>query len=266
MEHVLATLESKVSPEAMNTPAPEGLKTGHINAGMSLYGAYAKDETTVSTALETIFSLADTLTQDQFATACKDCQKVASNEDAAYGFVEVAGSKGQDKYGPRRRVINARMSEAKVLFGVQKMNPAILKEKGYWAAVSTARDYLDAKALKWDGNTKPTEQQREQQKTVRANDKAIKAAMEQMPRDPGQSLTDWLLNGGDDLAQAIQADQEFEESLQALQKIGPVAKMPELFFRYMKKFVEPTKMHILAQDLHEEAQRQIDGSIKDAPF
>ena len=266
MEHVLATIESHVSPDAMKQGAPEGLKTGHINAGMSLYEAFAKDDEVASSALETIKALAETLTQDQFAAACKDCTKVASNTDAALGWTEPAGATGADKYGPKRKVINARMSEAKRIFGVQKMAPHVLKEKGYHAAVSAAREWLDANGKTWDGDNAKTKEQRDAQKAVRANDKAIHAALEQMPREPGQSLKDWLLNGGDELAQTIQEEQEFSDCVQALQKMGTPEKMAGAFFRYMKLFAGSPLMHSLAQQLHEEAQEQMEASLQDAPF
>lgn len=259
MEHVLATIESHVSPEALAKGTPEGLKTGHINAGMSLYEAYSQDDNQASTTVELILSLADTLTQDQFATACKDAQQVASNTDAALGFAVPTNAKGADKYGPKRKIINARMSEAKALFGVQKMNPDILKEKGYWSAVASARDFLDSMGKKWDGDNKSTKEQVQAKKAVVASDKAVKAAMESLPREPGESLRDWLLRGGSDLAEEIQEEQEVSAVLQGLYKMGSVDVVLQAMFKYIAAQGQEV-VNQFAQDLNEQS------ILGDAPF
>lgn len=153
MNSVISALASKVSPEALNTPALVGLKVGHINHGAAIYSTFvAEADKQGLTQMETIREIALTskLSCVEFAAAVKAAQEMADATDKANGFVKPVGAKGQDNYGPKRRLLNQRASEAKQLFGVFKLQPQLLQEKGYWQGLSDARDYLSALSLKWD--------------------------------------------------------------------------------------------------------------------
>lgn len=150
--HVLERLQTQVSPKAVAAGTDPGLKAGkdvHSMAGelVQMYGDVNENKT----ALERIASMAQTATVAEFAEACKKALETASTTDAGNGWEPKEDAKGQEKYGPLRRQIASRMSEARNLFGVMKMDAKVLSNKGYFAAVQAARAYLSEKQIKWDG-------------------------------------------------------------------------------------------------------------------
>lgn len=172
MEHQLATIESKVSPAAIAAGSSAALKTGHINYGADLYQAFAA-EATESTKVKVLISIAGAgLTPDEFKAQCKKAQEMADATDKANGFTYGEDAKGTDKYGPIRRVLNQRLSEAKQIFGALKIKPEALQEKGYWAALAAARTILEEKGCNWDGSHSDPEQ-----KKAKAQAKAMQQAI-----------------------------------------------------------------------------------------
>lgn len=190
MDNVLATIESKVSPDAVNAGKTEELKSGHMNYGKELFDMYVGDDAK-DTMVKAIIRMAEALTQDQFEKACKDAQGIADNMDTALGFKPAADAKGAEKYGAKRKVINARVSEAKAIFGAYKIDPKIVQEKGYWSALQASRDLLKAKGVKWDGATAPTKEERETKKQNKEFNAAFDAARELLAQLPGESPKDY---------------------------------------------------------------------------
>lgn len=162
MENVLASIESKVSPAAISAGTPEALKVGHVSYGAELYNAFAA-EATESTKVQVIVMIAESgLSPAEFKVQCKKAVELADANDKANGFIPKADAKGTEKYGPIRRVLNQRLSEAKQIFGAFKINPASVKEKGYWAALASARECLEEKGCNWDGSHNNPEQKKAQ--------------------------------------------------------------------------------------------------------
>lgn len=204
--NVLATLTEKVSPVAMAAGAPEGLKVGHISHADDLFKAFTAD-VFENTKVNVIRNIAITagLTCEEFKAECKKAQAKADETDALTGFVKEAGAKGQDQYGPTRRVLNSRLGEAKNLFGVFKQAPDILKEKGYVAALSIAREYLAEKGVKWDGSKAATEEQ----KQAKAKIAAVAEAMALNARTEGETREEWLIRVDDIATEKLaQAEEE----------------------------------------------------------
>lgn len=217
MDNIILSLPSRVSPEAQAAGAPEALKTGHINYGKDLFDTFAEDDSQ-GYKVNKVAQWAEAMTCDQFASAVKDAQSIADNTDAACGFKAPEGAKGADKYGPKRLVLNARMSEAKALFGAYKQNPSVLKEKGYWAALKAARDLLDSKGIKWDGTPKPTDADKKAAKVRHASDAALKEAQKLNPQEAGESMKDYILRVAD-LADAIQENMLIDSLVEKIGKL-----------------------------------------------
>jgi hypothetical protein len=186
--HVLERLQSTVSPAAMAAGTDPGLKAGkdvHAMAGelVSMYGNVTEN----STALERIGAWAKVATVAEFAEACKKALETASTTDASNGFKPAEDAKGQEKYGPVRKQIASRMSEARNLFGVLKMEPKALANKGYFAAVQAARAYLNDKQIKWDGRPADKEA-KEASRTFKLRDQARIMARAANERQQGETI------------------------------------------------------------------------------
>jgi hypothetical protein len=172
MDSVLANIEGSVSPAAIAAGSPTALKTGHIQWGADLYNTFAA-EATESTKVKVIVQIAEAgLTPEEFKGQCKKACEMADANDKANGFTPKEDAKGTEKYGPIRRVLNQRLSEAKQIFGAYKVKPEALKEKGYWAALAAAREVLAEKGCNWDGSNanpeakKAAKASREMQKAI----------------------------------------------------------------------------------------------------
>lgn len=253
MENVIANLESKVAPAAVAAGTPAGLNVGHINYGKELFDLYAREDAN-DTMVKTIIRMADALAVDQFAKEVGKAQEIATATDAALGWKAPEGAKGAELYGPKRRLINSRMSEAKQIFGVQKVKPEILKEKGYWAAVQAARDYLNNEGIKWDGQKKLNAEQRAVKKQNKESNEAVEIAKNELPQQPGESIESWMIRCARK-AEQIKLDMKIERVGEKVDKLvedeGNDAVI-EAMFEYIKKQGKEA-MHNFAQRLHEEA-------------
>lgn len=251
MQNVIATLPERVSPEAMQAGAPEGLRTGHISIAAEIFKTFAEDAD--DTKIKTIGRWADALTCDQFAAQIKDAQELADKTDAACGFVKPANAKGQEQYGPKRRVLNQRMSEAKRIFGVLKLDPFVVAERGYFNAVNAAREYLDSKGLKWDGTPLPTESQKASKKANREANAALEAAKDANPQQAGESIKDWMERIAP-LADEFQQEEKVNRVVETLKKMHSEGHpVLEAIFNFLA-LQGTEQMHLMAQQLHETAQ------------
>lgn len=209
MNNVLADIAGMVSPEAIAAGTNPELRVGHINHGASLYGAFVVDsEKTGLTQVQTISAIAESgITFEEFSKACKDAQALADTVDTGLGFKAVEDAKGQDKYGPKRRLLNQRLSEAKQLFGVFKTQPDLLKEQGYWNALAIAREHLATRGTKWDGSVAPSDEQKAAGKAFKQNQTAIVEAMSEFPIQADETRAEYL----------ARIDSEVEKKLEALE-------------------------------------------------
>lgn len=213
MENVIATLPQKLSPAAVAEAKPDSLATGHVSFASDLVNEFTND-THNTTRIALLTRMASQLTCEQFKEECKKAQEIASTIDAASGFTKPEGSKGADQYGPVRRVLNQRLSEAKQLFGVFKQQPELLKEKGYGPALSAARQFLDSKGIKWDGSKAPTDEQ----KAAKATSKALTEVMHDNPQQAGETLGQWMLRC-EGLVQNKLEQQQEEKKEKAFEKL-----------------------------------------------
>lgn len=164
MDNILVSLPSRVSPQALTTPVNnEGFSVGKSTFHTSLLEAFTKDVFDTS-RLACLKSMSH-ITCEEFKKVCKDAQEQASNVDAMSGFIKAEGSVGADQYGPIRRVLNQRLSEAKQVFGVLKTDASVVAEKGWFPAVEAARFFLSSLNVKWDGSKAPTEEQKASKET-----------------------------------------------------------------------------------------------------
>ena len=188
MTHPLVTIEETA------TVQPQKIQTTHvggINYGAALVEMFA-DENGEATKVKQLQAMAQVITYEEFSKAVKHAKDIADATDKANGFVKAEGAKGQDAYGPKRQLLNARMSEAKRVFGVAKMAPDVLKEKGYWAAVNTAREWLEANGKTWDGQTAESAESKQARKHDALRTGAIAKAMNENPQQKDEDRATWL--------------------------------------------------------------------------
>lgn len=179
-------------------PAPrpaESLAVGKINYAHDLYTAFVSEEADKPKMMVLKMLALDVgLTTAQFIEQCKNAQAEASQQDALAGFVADVNAKDATKrYGPKRRQLNTRLSEAKVVFGVFKQAPAALAEKGYFGAVHAARVWLETNGKEWDGNNRlsPADRAKRQEKALVK--KALTEVMSEIDMIPGESIADYQM-------------------------------------------------------------------------
>lgn len=260
MNNVLANVASQVSPAAMAAGTPVALRVGHLNHAASLYSAFIVDaEKQGLSVLETLREMAITsgLTCVEFQASFKAAQAIADATDKSSGFTPAEGAKGIEKYGPKRRLLNQRGTEAKRLFGVFKLAPDELQEKGYWSALTAARAYLDAKGLEWDGNKAEGKEAKELRKAGKLERETLAAVMEANAQQDGESRADYLVRIDEMAEEAVASAQEdaFNKGVKTLfeslsKKHGPET-MGGIFWR-MLETLEPEELETVRAWIQEE--------------
>jgi len=194
MDNVLASLPSKVSPDAVTQGVTHSLKIGTDTVAQTLFETFTKD-VFETTRLQSVVQ-AQELTCEQFSVSCKDALAKADILDAANGFVKPEGAKGQKQYGPVRRVLSQRLSECKQVFGAVKQGMSV-EGKGYASALELSREFLKEKALRWNGEPVPTDAQRQQAKHKEDLQEATAEVMARSPQQPGESIAQWMTRIGE---------------------------------------------------------------------
>jgi hypothetical protein len=212
MENIITQLEH-CSPKAIHAPKSYQLKTSHVSCASDIILAFCDDDDS-NTKLTTIKKIALDLgiTCEEFKIECKQAQKLADQIDALNGFKPT----DEQRYGIKRRVLNQRLSEAKRLFGVFKTAPDVLKEKGYAAAVVTARQWLLTNNKQWDGSAMPSEAARE----TKAVSKAFKAVTTANPMIAGESLKDYQSR----LSPLVEAELAAQEAVANEERVNKLVK------------------------------------------
>lgn len=189
--HALVRVEQQAPASSVTMTTPVALASGHVNYGAELVSLFA-DETQEQTKVQRLAAMAASITTGEFSEAIKKAKEIATTIDAAQGFKAPEGAKGTALYGPKRALLNARMSEAKRVFGVFKQAPDVLKEKGYWPAVNAARQWLDANGKTWDGNTAETAEAKKARKQQATEAAAMTQTMLDNPMVAGETRADYL--------------------------------------------------------------------------
>jgi hypothetical protein len=233
MDNVLANLESQVAPAAIAAGASEGLKTGHMNYGKELFDLYVGDDSK-DTMVKAIIRMASALTCEQFRAECEKAQEIATSTDAACGFKAPEGAKGTEKYGPKRRTINTRLSEAKQIFGCAKLDLSKVIERGYWSALQSAKDTLGEKGLKWDGQKAPTKEQRAAQRDNKESLEAFALAQKILPQHAGESIKQWTERVAIK-AEALKEQMLVDDLVEKIKNLHPdVSYVMNAVFEYIK--------------------------------
>lgn len=270
MENVIANLESVVSPAALAAGAPKELKVGKINGGKVLFDLYSEIDDKANTAVKTIIAMAAEYTCAEFREFVSSAQEMATAQDAAQGFKAKDGAKGAELYGPKRRNINTRMSEAKQIFGVAKLAPAVVAEKGYFSAVIASRDWLGDKGMKWDGAHALTTEQRKAKKIQKQNDEAVEAAKKVLPQAQGESIASWMARVAAK-AEAIKQSLATTALLNQIKNLEEVASEEDVMlavFDYIRS-KGPDAMEACAKQLEEQAaedRAEMDKKAVEAPM
>lgn len=217
MNHVLATIAES---GMLTTPTPVALATGHVNHASALFGIYVVDADKEGiNKLEAIQAIANAgLSYVEFSASFKKAQEMADSADKANGFVKPEGAKGQENYGPKRRLLNQRGSEAKRLFGVFKRNPAILAEKGYWQALEAARSWLEEQAQTWDGDKTLSKDEKADKHASSVRTGARAQVMDTHPQLKDETDEAYLMRVRDLMADAVEAAEtaEFNKGVKTL--------------------------------------------------
>lgn len=222
MDNIIDSLPSKVSPAAIAAGAAIALKVGPTTAATTLLEIFVREDVddTKIAALRRM-ALEDKLSCVEFSKACKEAQEKADAMDKLSGFTAAADAKGSDKYGPNRRVLNQRLSEAKQLFGVFKLQPDVLKERGYWSALDASRTYLGECGMKWDGQAVDTADSKDAKQRAKLARQALEEVMQANPMQAGESIRDY----NERMAKEVDATIEEKQADAADKEINNLVKM-----------------------------------------
>lgn len=247
MENVIVRIQ-ECSPEAVQEAKQHELKTSQISHAAELFKTFAAEDDSSKVKMLEKLAIHYGLTTEEFKQQCKDAQDIADTADKANGFVPNPNAKGGEKYGPKRRVLNQRLSEAKQLFGVFKQEPAILQEKGYWSALDTARTFLKEKGLSWDGNTKDAIKAK---RTHKQAQKVMEEVMQALPMEAGESMADYTKR------LAVEAEKHAEEVAQkqyAERVIAEAKKVIEKHGDECAEDIAKAMLQLLGYDMAESAE------------
>jgi hypothetical protein len=238
MENVMNTLQEHLSPAALAAGTDPALRTQRISFAGDIFRQFTADE---ATKVNLLRKAAEALTYDQWEEDCKGAIQQAKEFDTLAGFVAPKDAKGRDKYGPKQSVLVQRLSEARQVFGVLKMEPDTLRDLGYFAAVEASRKYLKEMGLKWDGRTAPTEEQKNLKVLQKANDAAIEQAKEEHPQEMGETIAEYMLRIGKAAEEnlTLQKEKAFSESVQSTVR--------SLIEKHSVDYVDAVAMAILKQ-------------------
>jgi hypothetical protein len=122
----------------------------------------------------------------------KKAKELADTIDAANGFSKPEGAKGQANYGPKRQVLNSRLTEARRIFGVLKQAPSVLTGVGYWAGVAKARKWLADNGKTWDGDNILDDATKAKRAAVELETAALASVVADIPQKEGETRLDYL--------------------------------------------------------------------------
>lgn len=217
MDNILVTLPSKVSDEAMNTSTKGVINVGKSTIATSLFEMFVSEDVN-DTKVERIRAMTH-ITHVEFSKACKDAQEKADWADAASGFKAAPEAKGTEKYGPARRVLNQRLSEAKQIFGVAKLQPTLLAEKGYWGALDASRTYLGELGIKWDNSPVLDAEEKDAKRNQKLQKAALAEVMDMYEQQAGENIWDYMERMASKVDQAIEEKQQQARDSQAQQLV-----------------------------------------------
>ena len=189
MNSVIASLPETVSPQAMAAGTPTALRVGRLSHASDLFKVFTQED---ATKINLLRKLAETITVKDFETDCKDAGKLASEHDTLMGFTPAKDAKGQDKYGPKRQMFNSRSTEMRQVFGVLKLAPQVLQDKGFTNSLIASREYLKANSINWRGESVADETQREIKRGLRAQNDAMEQAKEENPQEAGETIAQYF--------------------------------------------------------------------------
>ena len=199
---------------------PVALAVGHMNHASALFGIYVVDADKEGiNKLEAIQAIANAgLSYVEFSAQFKKACEMADTADKANGFVKPEGAKGAENYGPKRRLLNQRGSEAKRLFAAYKRFPEQMVELGYWGALEKARSVLEETGRTWDDEKALDKDEKAAKQAGKVRTLARAQAMDAAPQKKDESDEDYLIRVRELMAAAVDEaeTEEFNKGVKSL--------------------------------------------------
>lgn len=190
MQNIIATL-----PERMAEASVKGNKFDSATQAITIksaarecFASFTEDEGKSATRVQMVLGWHEAgFTPGQVDQVLSEALLMAKEADIASGFTS-EGKKGRAAYGVNQSVMATRASECRAVYGAASQGALpFLKEKGWQAAVNTARMWLTEKGKLWDGNNKPTKEQREAKREAKEMQKAHWEAAKRAAPIPGET-------------------------------------------------------------------------------
>lgn len=183
---VLANLPGVTSPEAVaqaQATSNHALKTGKPITGKYLFENFVTSKTDV-TKMNIIEAATQSVGTDDFDKAVKDMVEIAKNTMGEAGLKTARNHAAvlRNVYG----AIKNRRDDM-VAAGFEQ------GKTGYHVANTAAKSVLKAAAIKWDGTPAKTQAERQAARVNKAEQEAFKQAQAEMPRNEGESLSDYTV-------------------------------------------------------------------------
>lgn len=194
MDNIIATLPERMA-EATASASKYDSPTQAVtikSAARECFNAFSDDEGKSVTRVKMVLGWIEAgFTPGEVDKILSEALLMAKETDIAMGF-KSEGKKGRAAYGLNQSVMSSRASECRAVYGAGNQGALpFLKEKGWQAALNTARMWLDEKGKLWDGDNKPSKEQRAAKKAAKEHNKAFMEAAAANPMRAGESIADY---------------------------------------------------------------------------
>ena len=241
------------------------------SAARECFKAFSDDEGKSVTRVQMVLGWIEAgFTPGEVDKILSEALLMAKETDIAMGFTP-EGKKGRAAYGLNQSVMSSRASECRTVYGAGMQGALpFLKEKGWQAALTAARMWLNENGKLWDGDNRPTKEQREQRKAAKEHNKAFMEAAAANPMRAGESMAEYAARVAKESA-AVNEQKAVEQILATFKKWDDGALQTAIHEYLLSK--GPDQLRMYAAQLNADAdniEKQQDiaraANSEEAPF
>ncbi len=194
MENIIATLPEKMAvAQAVASQYDSPTQAITIkSAARECFRLFTEDEAKSVTRVQMVLAWVEAgFTPGEVDKVLSEALLMAKEADTASGF-NAAGKKGRAAYGLNQSVMASRASECRTVYGAATQGAlSMMKEKGWQAAINLGRMWLEEKGKLWDGNNRPTKDEKAARKAAKETHKAFVEAASANPMKAGENHAEY---------------------------------------------------------------------------
>lgn len=208
MDNIIATLPEKMAvAQAVASKYDSPTQAITIkSAARECFRLFTEDEAKSVTRVEMVLLWVEAgLTPGEVDQVLSEALLMAKEADIASGF-SAEGKKGRAAYGLNQSVMASRASECRTVYGAATHGAlSMMKEKGWQAAINLGRMWLEEKGKLWDGNTRPTKDEKAARRAAKETHKAFMEAAAANPMRAGENQAEYAARVAAETAHASRA-------------------------------------------------------------